>query len=458
MKITKETTENLTATICMEVTPDDYTENVSKALKDLQRKANIPGFRPGKVPAGMIRKMYGKAVTAEEVNKLISGKLSKYLEEENLNTLGHPLGNPDKNKTIDFDLQDSFSFFFDIGLSPEVKVELDQNVEIPYYAIEVDDKTLENYIAEQRQRHGKYADGESVVANDMIHYEISEFENGNPKEGGIHHQSYFSTEKVQDKEQLNQLLGQMKGSKLMVDPAKLFTDPADRTRYLGVKAERMESIGNEFELTVLDILHVEPAEMNEAFFETVFPGSNILTAEDFRLKVKAQLESSFRIEAEQAFLSACQKDTVKRANLPLPDEFLKRWLLESNEDKFSQEQVDAQYPLYADSLRWQIIENHLLKANEIKIDEDDVKEYVRGWMRNRFNVPVQDQVQDHDQVHEHHPPDIELIVDRVMEDKEQVKKIYDELYDKRLIQLFKDKITLKEEQLGYEAFVKKMAQ
>ncbi|MCX6286063.1 MAG: trigger factor [Bacteroidetes bacterium] len=378
MNLSRENTGELTATIRLEITPEDYTEQVNKVIKDYQKKANIPGFRPGHIPAGLIRKMYGKAVLAEEVNKLISESLNNYIKEQNLDMLGNPIPNQEKNSAVNFETQTSFEFFFDIGFAPEFKIPFGPETEVEDLEITVDDSMIDKYVDETRKRFGT---------------PVKAKESGQPAE----------------------------------------SDSA---------AEPITEVENPVETKTPEVI---PAEMTPEFFEKVYPGEKLETEELFRERIRKDAFASFAQETDRIFFNKATDILVKSTNIDLPDEFLKRWLLEYNEGKFTQEQIDKDYPSFRESMKWQLIENRIIRENEIKVSDEDIRNYIRTVMLHRVGSEFVDPEME---------KKYESIVDAFMQNKEQVQRINDQLYNARMLGLFKIKLSLLKKEVSYDEFIK----
>lgn len=364
MNITRESTGELTATLRVDISEEDYSEKVMKILKDYQRKANIPGFRPGKVPFGMIRKMYGKAILADEINKLLSDSLTGFFRDEKLETLGNPIASKEQNSPPDFEHDKAFTFFFDIGLAPALDFKLSGEMSVEHYTIKVDDEMVNRYVGDIRKRFGTPLPSGST---------------GEPAE-----------EKKKEQE-------------------------------------------------------VTPAELGPELYKKVYPGMNIETEEAFREQISKEAAANFALENDKLFYSEVTDKLVKVTTVPLPDEFLKRWLAENNEGKLSAEEIEKQYPSFAYSMKWQLIENRILKDHNIKVTDEDIRNYIKNYFLGRLSLAT-------------HDPETEKkydsLVDTIMKNKEQVRRINDELYTSRLLELFRTSLTIEEKEVSYEDFIK----
>ena len=395
MNITRENTGDLTATVKIAITSEDYEEKVTKLLKDYQRKAKIPGFRPGHVPFGMINKMYGKAILADEINKLISDSINKYIEDEKLVILGNPIPNRDKNTMLDFDHQTNFDFYFNLGFAPEIHVDLN-TVEVEKYLITADDQLVDRYVDSIRERHGTIAPDEVGMSEGD---EVTKFESEEVRESG--------------------------------------------------SEEVIKSEGEEGEEKTIEKPKSEPkkilAELTPELFDKVYPGMNIETEEDFREQIRKEAAASFTGESDKIFFRQVSDKLVKESTFQLPDEFLKQWLLETNEGKYTQKEIEEQYPVFNASMRWQLIENKILKDYQIAVKDEDIRNYVKEYYLKNIPMTLVD-------------PEMEKrydsLIDTVMENKEQVRKINDELYTNNLLEVFKSTLKIENKDISYEDFLK----
>jgi trigger factor len=449
MKITRESTGELTATIRVEVSQQDYEEKVNKVLKDFQHKANIPGFRPGKVPFGMIRKMYGKATVADEVNKLLSESLAGYLKDENLDILGNPLPNHEKNANISFDTQDSFDFYFDIGVAPEINLTLSDQIEVDRHIIVIDDTMLNHYIEDTRRNYGETTHPEQSGEGDILSGEIIETENGTPVENGIRKTIRVNPLLVTKKESRKLFLGLAKDSKLTINPGEFFGNSDEAVKVLTIAKEKAEQENIAFDFIVTDIMHVEPAALDKELFEKIYPGKEIETEEQFREEVRKDASNSFLGETDKLFFNQATHKLLDEAALTLPDDFLKRWLIENRDAKITPKDIEDEYPSFAESTRWQLIENKILMDNNVQVEEAEVRNYIKSYFIKQIPMPGDDPEVD---------SRYDSLVDTVMKNEEQVRKLYNELYNAKMLELLKTKLSVNTKEVSYEEFVKLASQ
>ena len=442
MNITKEQIDDLNAIIQIEITTDDYEEKIEKKLRDYRKKANMPGFRPGNVPMAIIKKMYGNSALVEEIDKLASDGLFNYIKENDLNILGQPLHNEEKNTPIDFEAQKSFNFFFDVALQPQYDVNI-ENIELDSYNIQVDDEYINKQIESLRKNNGKATNPEVSTLEDRLFGKFEELnENDEAFEGGISHSASILSKVVSENEKL---IGLKKGDKIIIDVKELFKNNDTEIAYtLNITKDKVAEINSNFSFTVEEIHRIELAELNEEFYKQIFPYSEIKSEEDFRTELKQELEKQTIVESDKKFVLDTQEALLKQADMQLPDEFLKRWILRTSEDKnITKEKVEADYDKFSDSMRWQIIENKLMKDNNIQVTEDDITDYMMQWF-NRGNEEITPEVKEK----------TKQFVATLLKNKEESKRIYDKLYDDKMLALFKEKIKMTKKDISLEDFIK----
>jgi trigger factor len=447
MEITRENTGDMTATVKLAISPAEYSENVNKVLKDYQRKANVSGFRPGHVPFGMIKKMYGSSVFADEVNKLISDALQNYITEEKLDILGQPMPNMELTPVFDWKEEKEISFFFDLGFSPKFDLTLDENIAIDYHIIKVDDELLAKYILDIRQRYGTMGTTELASDKDVLSGDFIELDpEGNILENGITHTSKLMIDTIKDAETRKSFIGAKPGDVRVFNPSKASGNASETATMLGITKERADTLESDFRFTINEISTMIPAELNEEFYNKVFPDAGITTETDFRERLRTESENSFAGDSDHLFMHHVQEKLMDIAPMQLPDAFLKRWLIESNEGKISAEDLIRDYDKYASSMKWQLIENRLIKDFDVEVGDEEIKDYVRdrylpGWR----TMPLTDDLKKR----------LDSLADTFLETRhDEVRRIIDGLYEIRIATLIKSKVKLVEKEISYEDFVK----
>ncbi|MEN8224754.1 MAG: trigger factor [Bacteroidota bacterium] len=443
MNITQESTGDLTSVVKIELVKEDYEEQVHTVLKDYQRKANMPGFRPGKVPMGLVKKMYGKAVLAEEVNKVISDSLENYLREKEIQTLGHPLPNEDRQEMIDFDTMDSFDFYFDIAVQPELNIELSEKIRMDFYKIKVDEESVDKYIDDLRKKNGTPVNPEKSAEGDVLRGTIIELdEAGKLKEDGIEHETSIGVDYIKVKTIQKKFIGKVTGEKIVFNPLKASKNATETASILGIETKAAEAIKNDFEFTIDTITRYEPAELNEEFYASVFQGETFKEEKDFRERLAKELEVTFANESDRLFMRQTADKLIDDSKIVLPDEFMKRWLRESGEAQVKAEEIDQHYDEYARALKWQMIESKIVGDHNINVTPEDVREQIMSYFKAPGEVDEATQKQLND------------IADNIMQNQEEVKRIYDQLLDTRMRDLLKSNLKLKDKEVSYDDFIK----
>lgn len=449
MNISKEITGELTASVKIELTPADYQERVNKILKDYQRKANIPGFRPGHVPFGLINKQYGLSVKLDEINKILSESLGNYLEENKIDILGNPLPDLEKTPPMTGPEQENFEFYFEIGLSPKFELTLSPDIEVDYYNIKVEESQLDIYVDNIRKRHGTLVDTEVSDKDDTLEGDICELdENDGPKEGGHTHKCSFNVSQIHHENGIKKFIGLKKDDIVDFLPSETFAHGHEYTDVLGISQAKAEETNSKFRITVTAVKRTIPAEIGEDLFMKIYPQDNLKTEADLRAKIKTEVEKMYASESEKKFMADAIKKITDTAAINLPEDFLKKWLLETNKDKINEEQMEQQFDSYMNSLRWQLIENRLITNYQVDVSQDEVKEHIRGIIGRQYFPGYDDQ----------DSTALNSIVETVMKNKEEVKRVYEQLYDEKLAVLFKENMTLKNTDVSYEEFIKLVSQ
>ena len=385
MNIVRTDIDAVNATLTVHIEKNDYAEKVEKKLREYRKKANIPGFRPGMVPMGMLKKMYGKAILAEEINSLISENLYKYISENKIESLGEPLPNEAEQPEFDLDANEEFDFIFDIGIAPAFDVEIAKIDKVPYYNIEVSKEMIDERVKQDAARFGDYSQEESVEESDMIKGEIVELENGEVKADGITASAAVLMPKyMSNEEQKSFFVGAKKGAEVVFNPAKSYDNEAEVASLLKITKEEVKDIATDFKFTIEEITRHKEAEINQALFDKVYGEGVVTSEEEYRNKIKESIEAQLNPESDYKFnLDVREMLLAKYKDLQFPEAFLKRWVLTSNKD-LTAEKADEDFPKMLEGLKWQLITNKLSEANNIKIEEKDITDYTKALARAQF--------------------------------------------------------------------------
>ncbi len=387
MNISKENIDDLNAVIKLTVEKQDYESRVDEVLKDYRKKANMPGFRPGKVPFGMIKKMYGNQVMAEQVNKIVSEEVSKYLHESKLDVLGDPLPS-ETQEPIDFDTQEDFQFNFDIAIAPEFELSLSKKDKLPYYKIEVTDEMLNQQIKQATSRFATSEKAEEATEESLIKGDFVQLDqDGNALEDGIKAERVvLSAVSIKNKDAKAKLIGAKVGQEIILNPKTTFNDASQIAYMLKLQNEEAAQIDGDFKFTVKEITNYVPAEMNQELFDQVLGADKATTEEEFVAKIKEDLEKTLAFETEYKFSMDAREKLMGKIAIALPEAFLKRWILTVNHDneEINAETIEADMPKYMEDLKWQLIKNNIIKQNDIKIEEADVLEVAKKSAKMQF--------------------------------------------------------------------------
>lgn len=446
MNITKEKVDDLNALLKVTVEKTDYQENVDKALANYRKKASIPGFRKGKVPMGIVKKQYGRTVLGDELNRIVSEGLFKYVDEQEFEVLGNPLPKNDIEVKGDFDNPDTFEFTYEIGISPNVDVKLSGKNKYEYTKVKVDKKLIDKQLEDLTRRYGKLVSGEKVGEKDMVLGQFVELnEAGEILEGGIMNSSTISMEFINDEKLKKEIIGKKAGDKITVNPFSVSRGGNDTASMLGIEESQLGSISDKFQLTINEVKVMEPAELNQELFDKLF-GEGVVTSEkEMRDKVKEDMVQMFEKDSEKILTRRISNDLIKKTDIQLPDEFLKRWILASQKDPITMEEVEKDYEDYARSLRWQLIKNSIFKNNDMKVEHEEAMNYTKSLLVNQYaqyGMPA--------------PEDAELTksAQQVLTNQKEAQQIYDMLAEEKLTKYFMETVKLDEKEVDYDEYVK----
>lgn len=441
MNITRKDVDAVNAVLTVKIAKADYAEKVEKTLKDYRRKANVPGFRPGMVPMGLVKKMYGKAVLAEEVNKTLSDSLFGYIRENNLQVLGEPLPNETEQKTVNFDTDEDFEFVFDIALAPEINLTLDKKIKIKEYEIAVDEKMVENQIQSYKSRFGRYEQQEVAEETDVLRGDIQEV-------GGeiAAKEVVISAQHIKSATQKKLFIGAKKGDVVTFSPNKAYKgNETEIAALLKIEKEQAKDLTSEFEYTINTITRYFEAELNQDLFDKVY-GENIVTSEvDFRAKIEEEIKASLKVNSDYKFALDTKQALLKKVGkVEFPEAFLKRWLLATNE-KMTEETLEKDFPKMMEELKWQVISDKLVKENEIKVEQNDLLEQAKKVTRSQFaqygmmNIP--DDILDN-------------YANEMLKKQESVENLARQAMEDKLLEVVKKAISLQKESISMEDFGK----
>ncbi|RNL83745.1 trigger factor [Sinomicrobium pectinilyticum] len=440
MDITREHIDELNAIVKVAISKDDYSDKVATVLNDYRKKANIPGFRKGHVPLGLVKKQYGKAVLVDEVNKLLQDALDKYLTEEKLDVLGNPL--PKAQEGFDWDAE-NFSFEFELGLAPDFEVNLKGKKAITSYQIVADDKMLDEQIERIQKQYGKLISKDTVEEGDEITGTFTS------EEKEIENKATFSLDKIKGKRNLNKFTGAKAGDVLELKSKSLFQDDHDLMHFLKVSHDEVHDLDITVNFTIEEINKREPAELNQELFDKLFPAGTVNSEEELRARIKEDAEKQFEQQADQKLLNDVTEYLVENTKFDLPAEFLKKWIQQTGEDPLTEDQASEEYEKSEKGLRYQLIEGKIIRDNELQVTFDELKDFAKEFIKIQMA-----------QFGQTDPSEEELdsIAARILSNQDEIKRLSEQLMSKKLLSLYKEKTNLKTKEVTYEDFVKEVYQ
>lgn len=447
MQITRENVDSLNAIISIRIEEADYISQLEKAIKNLKQKVSVPGFRPGMVPVGMIKKMYGRQVLSEEVGKLTVDSLYKYLDEEKIEYLGNPLPNADKN-TIDWDTQKDFTFYYDLGLAPALNIALPEKETFTHLQVEVEDAVLNEEIEKLRSRYGRSMNPDTVEDKDLVIGQFTEMEGDAIKEGGLSKQTYLIVDKISDEDVKKKLIGAKVGDQIHFNPKTAYKDDVTASIYLGVKPEEMAALSDNFQLAITGINRMMPADLDQEFFDKVFGEGAITSEEEFRDRISQVLKADLQGESNAKLFNDIRKALLADNSFELPDEFLKRWLKVKNEDNknFDPEKIDEDYDSNKDVIRWELIRKKLVADNNIQLTEAEIMDEAKRTVTSRLNQMGYSLPEER----------VEEAAHRLLESDQEYEKIVNFLYEIKALEHLKGQVKIKEENIAYSDFLNQL--
>ena len=443
MNIVKNDIDSLNAEIKISLGPADYELKVSEGIKKIQKQSKMPGFRPGKVPGSLIKKQYGNQILVEEINKILNDAIYKFIEDNKLDVLGNPL--PKDQASIDFVNQTEFEFIYELGMAPNFSINLDSSYVFSQKTVKVDDELIEKYVKDVRRNYGKPTNPEVSSEKDVVFVDINELdESGVIKTGGIFKSTSLSYERIKNENAKTKLLGLKKEDKITIPINELYETAIDKSVSLSIDKELAEQTNGNFQLTVKNISRLEDAELNQELFDKVYGAGKIATEEEFKNKISDELALMFAADSEKFLRTEVEKKLVEKINLKLPDDFLKRWLARANEKPITPEELEKEYPNYAKSMQWRLIENKIIKDNEIKVEAIEAQEEAKIFIKSeyaRYGQMASDE-------------DLEKISKDLLSKEKEAQKIFENIYSKKVIDLVKQKCKLETKEVSYDDFFK----
>ena len=447
MKSTLNKTSDVNATIVIEIEKADYQPQVEKSLNQFRQKASIPGFRQGKVPKGVVQKMYGKSVLAEEINKLVSEELGNFIHKNNLRILGEPVPTEGNDKPLNLDKDENFTFYFDIALTPEFDLALDKNSHLTYYDVKIDDDILDKQITGYKQGLGTHEKVKTdIQVTDLLKGTLTELKGGKKKKNGmVVEDAVLMPSYMKNDDIVNGFIGKKIGDEVIFHPKTAYADNhAEVASLLQTTKEDVENLDSEFRMKIKEITRYKEADLNQDLFDKVFGKDAVKTEEEFRSKLTETLSGQFKPNADYLFLRDAKELILdKMKDVAFHDEFLKNWL-KTREDK-TKESIEEDYPKILNDLKFHIAKEKIVEANDIKVEREDLEAIAAEAARAQLaqygmnNMPE------------------ELLKGYVAEmlgKEETVRGIYDRAVEMKLIEWMKEIVTVTHKEVSTDEFTK----
>ncbi len=445
MNITQTTKGENLISIKISVEKADYQENVEKTLKQMRQRANVPGFRPGMVPMGIIKKMYGASAKMEALNTLVSDNLNKYIVDNKLNLVGYPMSDLENQTPNDLEKQEDMDFFFEAALRPEINVDY-TNTMVDFYHIIPEEEDIQRAIDDMVERNPNTTHPETVGENDRLELKVREAEDGKEVEDGFQKDGLFiHMDQIKDKETREQFIGKEVGSEFIVNFAKAFGTEEAVAKVLGENAP----VDSDYNIIIDDAMRDEKPELDEEFFEKVFPKQEVKDLETFKAKVKAEMEKQFEAETDPILFNKMIDELVAAVKFDMPDAFMKRWIVENSQGKVSPEEIEKNYENdYVKGIRWQLIEDAIVQANpDLIVTDEELKNFV---LRQIF--PGIDYASLEDEM----KSNLDKIAANYMKEGQQREQLKNQLADIKMTQFLKGKMNINFAETNYKDFMKNL--
>ncbi|MFC4689532.1 trigger factor [Dokdonia genika] len=438
MNITKEQIDDLNAVVKVEIVKDDYNEKVESILKNYRKTANIPGFRKGHVPMGMVKKQYGMAVRVDEVNKILQEALGKFLQEEKLDVLGNPL--PKNQEDFNWDAED-YNFEFELGMAPKFDVNLKPKKAITSYKIKVDDKMVDSQVTTIRKQYGKLISQTEVAKDSEVTGTFAS------EKAGIDNQATFEIEQLKGKKNVDAFVGAKPGDVITVKTKSLFSEPATYQAALKISEDEAKDLNAEVTFTLTETNKREQADLDQELFDKLFGKDVVKSATELKDKIKEDGERQFTQQSDQQLMNDVTERLIDETKFDLPSDFLARWIQSTGEKPMTEEEAKEEFARSEKGLRWQLIEGKVVTENELQVTFDELKDYSKDMIKAQMM-----------QYGQMNPEEKELddIAARILGNQEEVKRLSEQLMNVKMLTFFKENVKLKEKEVTFDEFVKEV--
>lgn len=443
MNISQENIDDLNAIINIELTPEDYKSQVDGVIKSQAKKAKLPGFRPGMVPASHIRRTYGKAILIDEINKIVGDSLNNFISENKIEILGQPLPKEEEGKEYAWDFTEDFKFQYEIGLAPKLEVPFSDKDTLTEYTIKADEETLNSRVSNLRKSYGKRSNPEVSEEDDVLYGELKQVDDKNEVvEGGITKTASLRTDIIDAKKIKKSLVGLKKDDVVVIDLKKAY-DNSTVARILEIEEDQVEALGSLFQLTVENVNRLEEAELDQEFFNKIYGEDEVKTEEEFRARVTKEIEEMFVQNADQKLQNDLYTLGMDRVKADFPDDFLKRWLKATNE-KLTDEEIQEGYDDFAKNLRWTLIENKIINDNALEIKYEEVVATAKDRLLAQFKMYGQQGLPE-EQLNQY--------AMQLLQDKEQANRLFEEVKALKVFDYLKGLVKIEKKDIPYNKFL-----
>ena len=436
MNITREQRDGGVSLLKVVVNEADYGQAVEKQLREYKRKANIPGFRPGMVPMGIVKKMYGKHFVAEQSYHIASNSAFEYLQKEGIDYVGDVIPSEEQG-AFDFENNTEFEFMFEFGEAPKIELELSAKDKLTYSKIKVDKKMHNDYRANYLRRYGRLVEVDKVASDEALNVTLDN--------GDIRIEEAYVGLISMTEEERKEWKGKTVGYKTKVNINELYKKPEQRAAILSVKEDELEGINPEFELEITKIRRFADPELNEEFFKMAFPAGNVTNEEELDKFFDEEIERELKRETDFMFVNVVRNYVVEKAALAMPEEFLKRWLYVINEGKFSREEIEKDFAAFLKMFTWNYLQKHFITEGELKVSQEEAKAEAMPFAQMQFaqyGMPSA-------------PADMfENFAKQIMDNKEQLQKIYEKLFEEKVVEYIRGKVKVTEKAISADDFAK----
>ena len=449
MQIDRNNIDELTARLTLTVEPADYTERVAKILKDYKKTSQYPGFRKGKTPMALIRKQYAAPVLADEMNKIISESLGSYIDQEKLEILGNPIPETSTDSAGNWEQPEAFTFTCEIGLAPKISLEFGRSAKFVRHIIKVDKKAIEAAVQDHCRRHGSISEPEEASDTDLLMGHFTQLDaSGSPVEDGIESDSNIALEHLTDRRTRKQLRGAKVGDVFALDPRKVSHGHGDLEKMLGITHEQVHALDGNFNFEVKEIKRLTPHENDQELRDKVLGKDVVSSEKEFREKVSEELHSQFDRDAEHVFRRRFVVDLIEYMKIQMPDAFLKRWIQKNNEQPLSEEQMAKEYPNYAESMRWQLLQQAVMKDSDLRVSAEELEEEAKrviGAQYAQYGMPLEGEMLDN-------------FAKNALSNDEERRRIADIIIERKVLDSLKPKVTIKDKSVNFDDFAKLAAE